>query len=570
MRGLAALTTTSRATALLAGAAVAFTLSSCRGREPTGPLELRLAAGPSRGFEMVFVTTHPPQASQAAAPRVSSLTDGVQLVRAGGTILVEDGEWETDGVVINKPLTMASAPQAEPLLVNHNPDGAGLTIDGVAEGTVELRDLRFENAAGLSAVTASGTYDRVVIRNSHVEVTYPSTEAGRAYGINATTSTVPDGQLIVENTTFVGGRFGVTAQGTTAHVRGSRFSGCSVASVQYTLGSHGTIEKNEIDGCGSNACIMVFDPAGIEIASNTIHHPVGTARDGIRALSSNPGSYSVSIHDNELVGTGVQPDDLDPYGGDPFGRAINASALRYGIRATGTVIAAVEGNRVSGAHWGVILHSGGSGTIVGNRVWNCGGICIFAGQVGTPTVVEGNVVLGDVGFRRTATAIFARSQEPAALVTIRHNTVVGNRNDGNAADPLSYAFWNGIVALSWNPWDYDSGPEVPGLPVEVYGNTVTNVGQGLVADLGGFMDAHDNVLDGMGQGLLAWNPLSTMQANRNDLLDAVVAFLGYGGIFAQCNWWGSAAGPVTAGVPEIVYTPWATEPIANRPAVQCP
>jgi hypothetical protein len=557
-------------TALLAGAAVAFTLSSCGGREATGPLELRLAAGPPGGFPIVFVTTHPPRASQAAAPRVGSLAEGVQLVRAGGTILVEDGEWETDGVVINKPLTMTSAPHAEPLLINHNPDGTGLTIDGVAEGTVELRDLRFENAAGLSAVTASGTYDRVVIRSSHVEVSYPSTEGGRAYGINATTSTVPGGQLVVEKTTFVGGRFGVIAQGTTAHVRGSRFTEASVASVQYTLGSHGTIEQNQIDGCGSNACITVLDPAGIEIVSNVIRHPLGTARDGIGAHSSNPGSYSVSIHDNELVGTGVQPDDLDPYGGDPFGRAIDASALKYGIRATGTVIAAVEGNRVSGAHWGVIFHAGGSGTIIGNRVWNCGGICIFAGQVGTPTLVEGNVVLGDVGFRRTGTAIFARSQEPATLVTIRHNTVLGNRNDGNPGDPLSYAFKNGIVALSWNPWDYDNGPEVPGLPVEVYGNAVTNVGQGLVADLGGFMNAHDNVLNGMGQGLVAWHSLSTIQANRNDVLGAVVAFLGYGGISAQCNWWGSAAGPSTTGVPEIVYTPWATEPIANHPAVQCP
>ncbi|MBE0594239.1 MAG: right-handed parallel beta-helix repeat-containing protein [Gemmatimonadales bacterium] len=505
------------------------------------------------------------------APRVTSLAAAVHLVRDGGTVVVEDGVWETDGVIIDKPLTMKSAPPAEPLLINTNPDGPGLTIDGVAQGTVELQGLRFENAAGLSAILATGTYDRVVIRNSHVEVTSASTEAGWAYGINATTSTVPDGQLIVENTTFVGGRFGVIAQGTTAHVRGSRFTECSVASVQYTLASRGTIEHNEIDGCGSNACITVFDPAGIEIANNGIRHPVGAARNGIRALVSNPGSYAVSIRDNELVGTGVQPDDLDPYppDGDPFGRDINASALRYGIRVTGTVIAAVQGNRVSGAHWGVILHSGGSGTIIGNRVWDCGGICIFAGQVGTPTVIEGNLVLGDVGFRRAGTAIFARSQAPWAPVTIRHNTVVGNRNDGDPADLLSYAFKMGILALSWNPWDADPGPEVPGLPVEVYGNTVTNVGQGLVADLGGFMVAHDNVLDGMGQGLLAWHWMSTMQAHRNDFLDAAIAALGYGSIFAQCNWWGSAGGPGTAWDPQTV-TPWATEPIANRPTVQCP
>lgn len=566
--------TKSHSAVCVAVAATAFALSSCNEAQMLGISEPGLALGPPGGFEIVFVTEHPPRAPQALAPRVTTLGEAVQLVRAGGTIVVEDGVWETHGVVIDKPLTLTSAPQSAPVLVNTSTDGDGLTIDGVAQGTVELRGLRFENAAGLTAVLARGTYDRVVVRDAYVAVTYapPSDASGRGLGIHADgrDNTVPGGQMIVENTTVVGGRFGILAQGTTAHVRGSRFTGCYVASVQYTLGSQGTIEDNEIDGCGSNACIMVSDPAGIEIAHNGVRHPVGTARDGIRALTSSSGTYTVSIRNNELVGTGVQPDDLDPYGGDPFGRSINASGLRYGIRVTGTAVATVQGNRVSGAHWGVILHTGGSGTIVGNRVWDCGGICIFAGQVGTPTVIEDNLVLGDVGFRRTGTAIFARSQAPWDLVTIRNNTVVGNRNLGDAADPLSYAFKNAIVALSWNPWDADPGPEVPGLPVEVYGNTVTDVGQGLVADLGGFVDAHDNVLDGMGQGLVAWHWMSTMQANRNDLLDAALAVLGYGTKLAQCNWWGSASGPAAAWPPADSYTPWAVEPIANRSEVQCP
>jgi parallel beta-helix repeat protein len=570
MRWPAALTATSRVAALLAGAAVAFTFSSCGEREASGLLEPRLAAGPSRGFEIVFVTTHAPQASQAVAPRVTSLAEGVQLVRAGGTILVEDGEWETDGVVVNKPLTMASAPQAVPLLVNHNPDGTGLTIDGVAEGTVELRGLRFQNAAGLSAVLARGTYDRVVIRDSRVEVTAAPAGTGTALGINATTSTVPEGQLIVEKTTFVGGRFGVIAQGTTAHVRGSRFTEGSVASVQYTLGSHGTIENNEIDGCGSNACITVFDPAGIEIAGNTIHHPVGTARAGILALTTNPGSYSVSIRDNELVGTGVQPDDADPYGGSPFGRPVSASGLSHGIWVTGSATATVEGNRVSGAHWGIIFETGGSGRIIGNRVWDCGGVCITASRPTALTVIEDNLVSGDVGFRRAGSGIFAWRQQPDAAITIHHNSVTGNRNAGDPADGLSYAFRNGIQVISWNPYSAEPGSMVTGDVVEVNGNSVTDVGIGFLAYFGGAISAHDNVLTGMAQGFVAGDELSAMQVNRNDVLDAVRSVDGAGVIDARCNWWGSAGGPGPAGVPAGVYTPWATEPIANRPAVQCP
>jgi hypothetical protein len=551
---------------------LALALSSCGEREAPGLFEPSFAAGGPSGFPHVFVTTHVPRGSNAMAPRVSSLAEAVQLVRAGGTIVVEDGEWETDGVIINKPLTMTRAPQAEPLLVNHNPDGGGLTIDGVAQGTVELRDLRFENAAGLSAVLARGTYDRVVIRDSRVDVTYAAAPnaSGRALGINAKTSTIPGGQLIVENTTFVGGRFAVMVQGATAHVRGSRFTESSVASVQYTLGSRGTIEHNEIDGCGSNACIFIFDPDGIDIANNSIRHPVGTARNGIGATTSLPGTWSVVIRDNDLVGTGVQPDDLDPYpeDGDPFGRPWNASALAYGIRVTGTVDATVADNRVSGAHIAI----SGSGSIVRNRVWDCGGICLHAYQPMSPTVIEDNVVLGDVGFRRTGAGIFARSQELSAPVTIRNNTVTGNRNAGDPSDPLSYAFKIGIQAMSWNPWDANPGPMVTGLPVEVYGNSVTDVGHGVFAVLGGFIIAHDNVLTSVGQGIAAWDALalSRMHANRNDVLNAAVAVAGNWDIDARCNWWGSAAGPGTAWVPPAAYTPWATVPIANRPAVTCP
>jgi hypothetical protein len=545
---------------------LALTLTSCADRDEPGLLEPSFAAGGSKGFPHVTVTTHLPHGSHG--PKVGSLAEAVALVRPGGTIVVEDGVWETDGVVIDRPLTMTRKGNDAPRLVNTSPDGPGLVINGVAQGTVELRDLTLENAAGRSAVLVTGTYDRVVIRDSRVAVTYAAapTEEGRALGVRAEPGTVPDAQLIVEHSTFTGGRFGVLAQGTTAHVRGNHFTGNVVVAVQYTLEARGTIEDNAVDGCGTNACILVWDPAGIEVASNTLRHEVGVARQGIRALTSGGGPYAVAIRDNDLIGIGVQPDDVDPYSGEPFGRLWDASAFSYGILVTGPIAAVIEANRVGGAHIGI----SGLGAIRANRVWDCGGICIHTYQPLLPTVMEGNVVLGDVGFRRTGTALFARSQTSAAPVTIRNNTVTGNRNAGNPGDPLSYAFKIGIQAMSWNPWDADGAPVETGQSVAVYGNTVTDVGEGLAVYDGGFIVAHDNVLAGMAHGVSAGNPLSVLQATRNDVLDAAVAALGDGAITATCNWWGSVAGPAMAWVPAGVYTPWAVVPIANRPGVECP
>jgi len=547
------------ATALLAvGCTEATGLRDDDVGRPIDAADPAFSMGPPNGFPIVTVTHRAPPAQQAGGPRVSSLAAAIERVQPGGIIRIDDGDWETGGVVIDRPVRLEPAPGASPLLVN-NGTANGLTIAGVESGTVELVGLRFLNAAGRTAIAANGVYDRVVVRDAVVTVTSPSTTT--AYGIRTLSDEVDTGWLIVENVTFEGGRYGVLITAGQAEVTGSRFREHSVAAVQFTQRSRGAVRDNDINGCGTNACIQAGDPDGIVIENNRIEHPVGFARNGIRVLHRFAGEDHAVIRGNEVHGTGVQS---DAFASDE--RPLNASGLRHGIIALG-VHAIVEDNRVSGAHWGISHQRRSSGRITGNHVSKCGWVCIAMVQPSAPSIIEHNTVEGDVSFRRVIAAIRGESQGESATITIRDN-VIASTFAGDRADARNYGFELGILAMSWEPSRNDQ-PRIAGVPVEVYGNSIADAGFGLVSFHGGSMNARDNTVTGVSIGVSAWGAVEAIDAQRNDILDAHVGVAGDGDVLARCNWWGSIHGPSNPRVAASQYTPVAVKPIANRPEGAC-
>jgi hypothetical protein len=82
---------------------------------------------------------------------------------------------------------------------------------------------------------------------------------------------------------------------------------------------------------------------------------------------------------------------------------------------------------------------------------------------------------------------------------------------------------------------------------------------------GSTVSGSDNRISGVN---FAFNAIGSVSMNRNDITTFGTAI--NGGAFAnlRCNWWGSVNGP-TGASPASIYAPWATEPIAGRPAVVC-
>lgn len=99
-------------------------------------------------------------------------------------------------------------------------------------------------------------------------------------------------------------------------------------------------------------------------------------------------------------------------------------------------------------------------------------------------------------------------------------------------------------------------------------NHVSNVGNGIsiLADL----NTTDNVFT-TGVAGFSQSAIRTVAFNRNDVsgFTRSCSAVSSGGNY-QCNWWGSATGPVLV-LPSFIpmYTPFATTPIAGTATI-CP
>jgi hypothetical protein len=154
----------------------------------------------------------------------------------------------------------------------------------------------------------------------------------------------------------------------------------------------------------------------------------------------------------------------------------------------------------------------------------------------------------------TRPTLFALQMDmlPAGMARVDANVVTGAWNGQDRQQPASFAFGSFI-------W-------FAGASVSASRNTTGGVYQVFtLARPGAALTGSDNQISGFSV-LVAGGSENSAQLQRNDFSDylRLTSPSAFAGANLRCNWWGSADGPTgTAGVTPSVYTPWATQPIAN-------
>lgn len=224
----------------------------------------------------------------------------------------------------------------------------------------------------------------------------------------------------------------------------------------------------------------------------------------------------------------------------------------------------------------VVAAFGGTLRVEGNTIENCGWlVCVGTDRLAEAWVRDNRVTVSKDRplfnpARGHGSDVFGIA---ARTAVIENNTIAGELG---AATPSGYSISRNAIHL---------GLEWHRTGATVTGNRISNAYGGIWlgnADVTG----SDNVIrrvqiafGGFASGPPPAGSTNRAALHRNDVteygsaLDPGQGFLAFSAADFSCNWWGSADGPYIqpgAAWPPTVYTPWATESIANRPAVECP
>ena len=272
----------------------------------------------------------------------ADLDTAIAHTASGGIVKVCDGMYDVDTVKINKPLELTSehpglATLRDVLVAPAIQGGRpAIIIDGVASGTVLIHDIKFEmrgRAIGIGRPAQPvgppppnntgwvhpGVFDQVIIDHVQFHGSNANTTAVQVFQAPLSTAKVE-----VTYSTFTNHGLGVFA---TAHVetnvRHSTFANFAAGSVTYsgfrpdTTGvfskySFGTMEYNNISGCGSTGCVRAVEMVGGSIQHNQIDG-TGTSVKQFGILVTPPpdatGHDVIQILDNQISATFL--------GGDP-------------------------------------------------------------------------------------------------------------------------------------------------------------------------------------------------------------------------------------------------------------
>ncbi len=229
----------------------------------------------------------------------------------------------------------------------------------------------------------------------------------------------------------------------------------------------------------------------------------------------------------------------------------------------------------------VPLPPGGTPIMRGSRIefnsfTNCGtGVCIALEASGADTVRH-NIITMSSGNVNDGIFIF-RGGVPLALTQpaiITDNSITGHAAIG---DPNVQTNWGITGAIVEN-----GGPV--GVVDVVERNQINTAYIGIQMRFNtSAMNLTDNTLAHMHLAMQITSVNNVMNAHRNDISDYVTPMATgappfsagippLGSSSVTCNWWGNASGPqsVVPGTDAAKYTPFATTPIANMPAVVCP
>jgi hypothetical protein len=376
---------------------------------------------------------------------------------------------------------------------------------------------------------------------------------GGTTGVFVGTSPVPGARFTIRGNRFEGGLTGVFAAGATPwiEVLDNVFQDHpGWGAVQFQGGARGRIAGNTFSGCGFQGCIRAIQTPAAEVEENSISQAYSGAElnFAILAFAASPGA-SVTIRGNRVEGTGI----VGPQ-----------HVFAEGIVATGGTATVAE-NFVTGARRGIVRNDAQGGAVRDNEVSPCGQNCITITNTVGQTVVRGNRLVA-IRERGTIIGILANAAAGSGTVTIVENQVHGLEPPTNPADPSTFPLVAGIQAGAWPP----GGSGAPGAWVTVLNNHVRHATAALVAAHGGRLQGADNRVEDSHLGISARDH-GVNTITRSDFERVHVSLSGDGTLAVPCNWWGSAAGPTaTTAAPASAYSPWATQPIAGRPAVACP
>jgi len=465
------------------------------------------------------------------APTVADLATALTLVAPGGTIRVFDGTFVTQGVLVDRPVTIEAAARSHPTL---DASGALRILDIAApHGEVMLRGLRFVGAlnSAINTETVDPTtplsYDRLTL--DHVSMIIGD-DGGvhENYGLNIVPSSTAGAFALVRQSTFSGGQLGVIANGAGAllTVLNSNFGPHAFDGIQFQVGAIGRAEGNRLARCGEGGCIRASLVGNVSIVGNVMAFSRSLASD--RAIHARPlEGATVIVEGNQITDT---RDTDDETGGTP-----------YGVIGSGDGSVEIRNNRIDGLN-GVRVVAGSSIKISGNDV---------RGKR-TDHLEDGITV----------------NTDPAVLhrIVVSSNSIVGVDTPIDLMDPSAYTFADGGIEIDAVP--VSGGPVIEQVAV-VSGNTVHNALRGITAFAGASLRGTDNVINVVFFGLASYTG-SSNAVTRSDILSYRFAMDGDGILVVPCNWWGDVAGPhdITSTGP-TTFVPWATRPIAHGAHTAC-
>lgn len=227
------------------------------------------------GYQVVIVRPNaPPQANSAGAPVVDNIADAVDRVAAGGTLKVFPGTYTTEGVVIDKAVTLEAAGNGAAVIRNEDVTTALRVAGG---GSLTVRGLEFENSGSRASILATDAPAAVDVSDAAFRVT-DNGFTGIDFRQRASGTA-----LTLERSSFEGGSYGVIAIVAGAEVRENTFSGQRWVSLY--LATHATVEDNAMTDCGDNACIFAVGGSTGTIADNALSN----ARTGPGPIDEGPG-----------------------------------------------------------------------------------------------------------------------------------------------------------------------------------------------------------------------------------------------------------------------------------------
>jgi hypothetical protein len=322
-----------------------------------------------------------PAAPPVGSAVVSTLAAAMSRVEAGGHVLVYDGTYPAADVIVDRPVTFATAPGAKPLIEVTDPDAEGW-FNGfrveVNAGTVVFRNLAFAVRGPAHSGIYAFALDQLVVEGCSF-----SLEADVMAGVTASTGNSPGSHATVRASSFRGGMTGVFAASPTVdppaspgrvEVLESDFADHSWSAIQFQGMGTGRVEGNTITECGVQGCIRSIAGARVDIVGN---HLATTAERQTGYQGNAPGVVRRAILLSGSTAAGaIASNIIEGWGGS---LAFPEGAIQVGSGAQATV----HGNVVTSVVLGITVYSGGVIQGSDNRLesvgtaWsNAGGILV--------------------------------------------------------------------------------------------------------------------------------------------------------------------------------------------------